>query len=386
MSERARTEACPHRARAWWGDELVADSAAARRQEPPGRAPVLWFPRPDVRAELLDGLGGRWEAGAGELDGYVAFDAGALRVELVEPGAPGDGEGEVSTTRFPTWGDAAHLVDILDVRPAGRGRYRSAARGHWYRNVVEASQMLGQCIVAAGRHAPERRPVHAALAFTRPADARNPLDIELDELSAGRTFTTLAARVTQDSRLCAAGTLLLDRTGLDVVRHAVAAPDVPGPGAAPPVDMGVTGRDVRVVGGAYTGDPDAPPGPPVLDAWVRFRVLADDPHLHAGLLAQFTGHLSIAAALRPHAGIGQDQAHRTLSTGINAITISFHGPVRADRWMLYHHLSTFAGDGMTHSECRVHDEDGALLASFSVEAMVRGFTDRTGPADDRTAL
>ena len=27
--------------------------------------------------------------------------------------------------------------------------------------------------------------------------------------------------------------------------------------------------------------------------------------------------------------------------------------------MLYHHLSTFAGDGMTHAECRVHDEGGA---------------------------
>ena len=370
------------RARAWCGDELVADSAAARREEPPDGPPRLWFPRADVREERLDALAGRWQAGTGERDGHVAFDDDALRVEMVE--------GDV-VTRFPTWGDATHLVDLLAVRPAGEpGRYRAAARGHWYRNVVEASQMLGQAIVAAGRHAPDRRPVMAAMAFTRPADARQPVDITLDELSAGRTFTTLAGRVTQGDRLCAAGTLLLDRTAADVIRHHVAAPDqaAAGPLDATPVDMGVTGREVRVAGDAYTGDPDAPVGQPVLDAWVRFRpgAVPDDPPLHAGLLAQFTGHMSIAAALRPHAGIGQDQAHRTLSTGINAITISFHGPVRADRWMLYHHLSTFAGDGMTHSECRVHGEDGALLASFTVEAMVRGFTDPTGPADDRTAL
>jgi acyl-CoA thioesterase len=103
------------------------------------------------------------------------------------------------------------------------------------------------------------------------------------------------------------------------------------------------------------------------------------------LLAQFTGHVSIAAALRPHAGIGQSQAHRTLSTAINAINISFHADVRADRWMLYRHHSTFAGDGMTHSECRVHDVKGALLASFTVDAMVRRMsTDR--PVDDRTSL
>jgi acyl-CoA thioesterase len=119
---------------------------------------------------------------------------------------------------------------------------------------------------------------------------------------------------------------------------------------------------------------------------VRFRDVPDDPALHAALLAQFTGHLSIAAGLRPHEGIGQHQAHRTLSTAINAIALSLHAVVRADRWMLYRHRSTFAGDGMTHAECRVHDEDGALLASFSVDAMVRRFA-RGGPAaDDRTAL
>jgi acyl-CoA thioesterase-2 len=111
----------------------------------------------------------------------------------------------------------------------------------------------------------------------------------------------------------------------------------------------------------------------------------EDPYLHAGLLAQFTGHASIAAALRPHSGIGQKQAHDTLSTAINAIHISFHADVRADRWMHYHHHSTFAGDGMTHSECRVYNVEGVLLASFSVEAMVRRFsTDR--PANDRISL
>ena len=36
----------------------------------------------------------------------------------------------------------------------------------------------------------------------------------------------------------------------------------------------------------------------MLDAWVRFRDVPDDPPIHAGLLAQFTGHMPIAAALR----------------------------------------------------------------------------------------
>ena len=285
-----------------------------------------------------------------------------------------------------TWGDAAHLIDILDVRAVGERRYESVARTSARRPVVEGSQMLGQAIVAAARHAPGRRVVSAHMVFLRVADAAEPLCFELDELLAGRTFTSLAVRVLQRGRLCASGTLLLDVTTPDVVRHEVDAPDVPGPDGSEPYDMGVTGRELRVVDGAYTGDPDAPVGPPLLDVWVRFDRVPDDPPLHAALLAQFTGHMSIAAALRPHAGVGQDQAHRALSTGINAIAISFHADVRADRWMLYHHHSTFAGAGMTHSECRVHDVDGALLASFAVDAMVRSFAADAGPVDERTSL
>lgn len=212
------------------------------------------------------------------------------------------------------------------------------------------------------------------MVFLRPADTAQPLRFALQELASGRTFTTLAVQTLQSERHCASGIFLLDATSPDVVRHAAAPPDVPGPYDCEPYDMSVTGRDVRIVDGAYTDDPHAPVGPPVLDAWVRFRDLPDDPCLHAGLLAQFTGHMSIAAALRPHVGVGQRQAHRTLSTAINAIGLSLHAEIRADRWMLYHHLSTVAGDGMTHSECRVHDEEGRFLASFTVDAMVRRFS------------
>jgi hypothetical protein len=201
-------------------------------------------------------------------------------------------------------------------------------------------------------------------------------------------MSTLGVRVVQSGRLRAVATMLLDAGAPDVIRHQVDAPDTPGPYESEPFDMGVTGRDIRVVDGAYTSDPDAPVGPPILDAWVRFRNVPATPYLHAGLLAHFTGHMSIAAAMRPHAGIGQSRAHRTLSTGINAFSLSFHADVRADEWLLYRHLSTFAGDGMTHSECRVHTRAGDLVASFTVEAMVRRFREdgNTASVDDRTAL
>ncbi len=48
-------------------------------------------------------------------------------------------------------------------------------------------------------------------------------------------------------------------------------------------------------------------------------------------------------------------------------------------------LSCGGGDGMTHSECRVYDVEGALLASFTVDAMVRRFSNERAP-NERTVL
>jgi acyl-CoA thioesterase len=273
------------------------------------------------------------------------------------------------------WGDAADLIRVLDVQPDGDGRFVSTTHHDGGRAVVEGSQILAQAVVIGGRLAPGRRCVSSHIVLARPADPATPLTFEVEELASGRTMTNLLVDVTQDRRRVATVLLLLDVTAPDVIRNAAPPPPAPGPAEAVPYDMWVAGRDVRVVDAAYTDDPDAPVGPPVIDAWVRYREVPDDPYLHAALLAQFTGHMSIAAAMRAQPGIGQRDAHRTLSTGVNAIAFSLHADVRAERWMRYHHHSTFAGDGMTHSECRVYDEVGALLASFSVDAMVRRFAD-----------
>lgn len=426
-----RQQACAFRARAWWGQDLIADSPDAIIVSEPGQPAALYFPLADARLgnsqdsgeavcpvkgtarlwtlpgavppagagawsaddrpDRVEGKGAAWTFSdpASELEwlrDLVAFDSDRVRVELVDLMEGADPRDE-SVKRFPVWGDRDDLIDILQVRPEGDGRFTAPALADAGRPVVEGSQMLGQAIVAAGISAPGRRVVSAHMIFFRPADARLPLEFEVTEHSNGRSFTTLGVRVIQDGKPRAAGTLLLDVTAPDLIRHTEPAPPAPGPYESVPYDMSVTGRDLRVVDAAYTDDPQAPVGPPVIDAWVRFRgPLDDDPALHAGLLAQFTGHMPIAAALRAHAGIGQAEAHRTISTGINAIALSFHRDVRADQWMRYHHHSTFAGNGMTHAECRAYTEDGDLLASFTVEAMVRGFADPAQQGNARTAM
>jgi acyl-CoA thioesterase-2 len=379
----------PYRASAWWDGRIVAQSDRCLCAEAPGALPVLYFPLADIDFEGSDGLSGCVLPAEPlpELADHAAFDQDRVRVEVRDE-VEGDAAHDVTVKRFPTWGDAAHLVDVMDVRPADDGlTFFGVARSDERRPVVEGSQMLGQAIVAASRHAAGRRVVSANVMLLRAADARQPLRFVLQELTSGRTFAALFVQVHQGERLCAAGTLLLDTPSDDVVRHAVDAPDVPGPYECSPYDMGVTGRDIRVVDGSYSNDADEPIGPPTVDAWVRFRQVPVDPALHVGLLAQFTGHMSIAAALRPHHGVSQDQAHRTLSMAINNISLSLHGRVKVDDWLLYHHHSTFAGAGTTHAENRVYDRGGALVASFTVDAMVRPVpSGAKGPMDARTAL
>jgi acyl-CoA thioesterase/uncharacterized protein (DUF427 family) len=423
---------CPYPARAWWGDRLVAQSTAAIRVTEPGRAPELYFPRADVRFDLLgeesgqvacpvkgsarlwtldgkspaplpewqdpadaggdglvDGRDAVWSftepaSGLDWLTGLVAFDHDRVRVEIVDS-VPGEDERDATVKQFPTWGDAADLIDMMDLRPAGEGRYASVIRPYGARTVVEASQILGQAIVAAMRHTGGRRAVSAHLVMYRVADTRIPLEFALEELSAGRTFSAVLVHVSQQGRRRATVNVLLDVTAGDVFRHEEPAPPGAGPYDSVAHDMGVTGRDLRVVDSAYTNDSHAPLGPPTIDAWVKFRAVPDDQALHAGLLAQFTGHMSLAAAMRPHAGFGQDQAHRSLSMGISAIGISVHADVRADQWIRYHHHSTFAGAGMTHAENRVYTESGALIASFTVDATLRGLEARFQHSD-KTAI
>ena len=370
----------------------MAESDACLCDDRDGEPAVLYFPQADIDLARL----------GGETSVLTMVERAGRRARLrcaITGRSIRNGSASRSSTRwpartsgtrpikaFPTWGDATHLIDMMDLRQTGELSWEGVARTDGRRPVVEGSQMLGQSIVAAMRHAPGRRVVSAHMLFLRGADAGRPLDFELAELSAGRTFTGVSAQVRQGGRCCAAGTLLLDTTAPPSCATPPTRPTSRGPTTVRPT----TWASPDAISGSWTAPtpttPTRPSDHPSSTAGCASAQVPEDPAIHAGLLAQFTGHIPIAAALRPHDGVGQDQAHRTLSMGINAINLSLHREVRADRWMLYRHLSTFAGDGMTHAECRVHDEEGQLLASFSVEAMVRPFGNGDRSHDERTAL
>ena len=121
----------------------------------------------------------------------------------------------------------------------------------------------------------------------------------------------------------------------------------------------------------FNSDP-ALVGPPDLDVWVRWDGAPEgDPVLDQALLAYSTDGFLIGTAMRPHEGVGQSQAHVTLATGVISHTLTFHQPAPAGDWLLLSHHSPFAGGGRSFGEASVFTADGALVASFVQDAMIR---------------
>jgi len=320
----------------------------------------------------------------------VAFYSDRLTVELVEA-FPAGSEHDV-VHRCPTWGDVADLYRLLDVAPSrgggseGRftcppfpdppiGTFFPELRNPDTRQVIEGGQLLGEAIVAVSKTIPEQRATSASMVFSRPALFDSVHEIEVDVLRRGRGFSTVETRTVQSGKLCSVGLLLLDAGAPDTLRNAVSAPDVPPPEACPQLDMGITGRELRSVEDAYRRHGEV--GPPELFTWVRFRDAPDSEALHAAVLTHSTTNWTIAAAMRPHEGVSQAEAHVTLSTGVLATTIAFHDAVDVSEWLLYANPAIYAGRGQVQGEGRVFARDGRLVASYTVQAMVRGF--RTPP-------
>ena len=130
---------------------------------------------------------------------------------------------------------------------------------------------------------------------------------------------------------------------------------------------------MRIVDAGYDRDPDRV-GPPEIYAWIRFRDNPSQAYLRQALVAQAATHWTIGAALRPHAGISEAAAHVTLSTGIMSIAIAFHDDAPIDEWFVYANPAIWSGRGLAQGEAKIFTESGRLVASYSVQAMIRDFT------------
>ena len=124
------------------------------------------------------------------------------------------------------------------------------------------------------------------------------------------------------------------------------------------------------VDGVDIVDPDAV-GPAEVGVWTRFDGAPNDPVSGQALLSFATDGFLIGTAMRPHAGVGQAQAHVTLSTGVLSHTLTFHEPIDAGSWFLMANESPYAGHGRAYGRAHIFGADGGLVASFVQDSMIR---------------
>ena len=264
------------------------------------------------------------------------------------------------------------FLEALALERVAADRYRApnVRMGH---GVVFGGQLLAQAIVAglAGHEGKTVKTVHTV--FARGASPKSPVEISVDPMHSGRSFSSSTVTISQNDRLCTRSIVLLSADEPDLIRHGDVSTTASTPEASEILQESSGAWEVRVVGGVDVSDPDAV-GPAELDVWTRFVGAPDDPTTNQALVAFATDGFLIGAAMRPHRGVGQAQAHVTISTGVISHTLTFHEPCAASEWLLLSHRSPYAGRGRSYGRADVFRADGQLVASFVQDSMIRAMS------------
>jgi acyl-CoA thioesterase-2 len=264
------------------------------------------------------------------------------------------------------------LLRTLELEPVGEDRYL-ATNLDYGGDVVYGGQMLAQSVMAALDGAGEMSVKTLHQVFLRGARREQDLEVHVDRVHAGRSFASSTVTFEQGGRPVSRAQVLLSTEDADLIRHGDPSPSVGAPEDATPMPNSSAVWEQRVVDGVDVDDPDAV-GPPELAVWARFPGAEVD-HAHGqALLAFATEGLLIATAMRPHSGVGQALAHRTIATSVISHTVTFHEPTPVGEWMLLQQRSPYAGRGRSYGRGDVFGSDGALAASFVQDAMIRAMS------------
>jgi acyl-CoA thioesterase len=267
------------------------------------------------------------------------------------------------------------FLEALTLEPVGEDRYRATNLPSPH-GVVFGGQLLAQSIMAglAGQDGKAVKTIHTV--FARGASHEAPLEVAVERMHAGRSVASSTVTITQGDQICTRSLILLSAPEDDIIRHADARRSTSGPDDIAGHVRGEGAWEIGIVDDVDLSDPELV-GPPDLDVWVRFAGAPDDPATDQALVAYSTDGFLIGTAMRPHAGVGQAQAHRTLSTGVLSHTLTYHERCPAAEWHLLEQRSTYAGHGRSYGRGEIFRADGELAASFVQDAMIRA---RSGSA------
>lgn len=261
------------------------------------------------------------------------------------------------------------VLAALALEPVGPDLYQAGSVSSGG-PVAHGGQLLAQTLVAAQQGQEGKRVKTLHTVFARAARPDAPLDIAVNRLHSGRSLATSLVSISQAGKLCVQSQVMLSAVEPDFISYAQPHPAPPAAPSGPADPSEAPGSwQITIVGGVDLNDPDAV-GPPELEVWTRWPGAPADPVIDQALLAFSTDSFLIGTAMRPHAGVGQALAHRSISSGVLSHTITFHEPVPAREWLLLSQVSPYAGHGRSYGRGDVYG-GGTLAASFVQDNMIR---------------
>jgi acyl-CoA thioesterase II len=219
--------------------------------------------------------------------------------------------------------------------------------------------------------------------FIRPGDPTVPLIYLVERVRDGRSFTTRRVTTIQHGKtiFTLSASFHRDEPG---VEHADPMPDVPPPDAiattaermeklfGPSVREWYDGNpiDIRHIGPlSFEAERDPSLRTTRNTVWLRVDGdLPDDPLLHVCLMTYASDMTLLDSVLLAH-GLSWADGRTTGASLDHAMW--FHGPFRADRWLLYAQDSPVARGSRGLARGEVYTSDGNLVVSVVQEGLVR---------------
>jgi acyl-CoA thioesterase-2 len=306
----------------------------------------------------------------------------------VDPPGPSTGPPGAAAT-----GAVAELLELLDLAPAGSDRFRAASHAISL-PFVFGGQVAAQAVAAAHRTVPPQRRVESLHAmFLAPGDPARALDLEVQRLRDGRSFSARHVTVTQGATPVFTAMLSFhaEEAGIEHAESPSTVP--PDPHDLPTLDTWLAPHTERLPawwvrpGAIDLRYPQQPPhvltqpGDPVGRQQLWMRAAAplperdDLPGLHACVLTYASDLTLLDPVMLRHRLSWYAGQVRAASLDH---AIWFHRPVRADSWLLYDQDSPTAHGGRALARGQIFDAAGLLCASVAQEGVVR-ITDAPAP-------
>ncbi len=273
------------------------------------------------------------------------------------------------------------FLALMDLEARGEDRFVAPAAPE-RTGTMYGGQFLAQGLGATQRTVDRDRAPHSLHAyFLRTGDVNLPVQLDVERVRDGRSFSSRAVTASQQDRELFRMTVSFHVPEAGPAFAALEMPEAPAPegvtltynafsranGEAEDWDGEARAMDLR-----YVNPPIAPPGEPVLEdqrLWMRVaEELPEDPGLHAAGLAYLSDSTLIDHAVLRHGRRWQDP--RLVGTSLDH-AMWFHGAARADEWLLFDQTVEATGGARGLTTGRLFDRGGRLVATCLQEGLIR---------------